>query len=136
MLDAAAIQDIQRLVRETPVADGVLRYALALVRSTRPVAEGGLPAVSSLLRFGAGPRAGQALALAAKARATLRGRAFVALEDIRAVAAPVLRHRLQPSYEAEAQGLDSAAIIARLLAEVRLPEGAIEADPVLAAAAR
>ncbi len=136
VLDAAAIQDIQRLVRETPVADGVLRYALALVRATRPVAEGGLPAVSGLLRFGAGPRAGQALTLAAKARATLRGRAFVALEDIRAVAAPVLRHRLQPSYEAEAQGLGSEAIIAKLVAEVRLPEGAIEADPVLAAAAR
>ncbi|MFM2092095.1 MAG: hypothetical protein RLZZ127_2584 [Planctomycetota bacterium] len=136
VLDAESIQAIQRLVRETPVADGVLRYALALVRATRPASEGGLPAIGGLLRFGAGPRAGQALALAAKARATLRGRGFVALDDIKAVAAPVLRHRLQPSYEAEAQGLGSDAIIARLLEQVRLPEGAIEADPVLAAAAR
>ena len=85
--------------------------------------------------FGAGPRAGQALVLAAKARATLRGRAFVTLDDIRTMAAPVMRHRLVPSYEAEARTLDSDAIVARVLELVKLPETAVERDPVLSAAA-
>jgi MoxR-like ATPase len=127
---------LQRLVRDTPVADGVARYCLALVRATRPVAQGGHPDIAPLLRWGAGPRAGQSLILAAKARATLHGRAYVGLDDVRAVAAPVLRHRLQPGYEAEAQGLGREAIIARLLETIQIPAGDLERDRSVAAAIR
>jgi len=135
VLDAEDLLAIQRLVRETAIADGVSRYALALVRATRPPADGGDPALAPLIRFGAGPRAGQSLVLAAKARATLHGRSFVGLDDIRAMAAPVLRHRLVPSYEAEARGLGSDAIVAQVLASVQLPASAVEREPALAAAA-
>ena len=123
---------IQVLVRDTPIADGVMRYALALVRATRPVADGGLAELDGLLRFGAGPRAGQALVLCAKARATLSGRSHVGLDDIRGVAPAVLRHRVQTSYEADARGLDSDALIARVLELTLLPGTDLEADPVVA----
>jgi MoxR-like ATPase len=135
VLDAEDLLAIQRLVRETPIADGVARYALALVRATRPPAEGGDATLAPLIRFGAGPRAGQALVLAAKARATLRGRAFVTLDDIRSMVAPVMRHRLMPSYEAEARALNSDAIVAKVLQCVQLPESRVEQEPALAAAA-
>ncbi len=135
ILDAESLLNIQHLVRETPIADGVARYVVALVRATRPVAEGGLKDIAALLRWGAGPRAGQAMVLAAKARATLRGRAFVALEDLRAVAKPVLRHRLQPGYEAEAMGLSPDAIIDKLMAAVALPSSGLEQDLAVASAA-
>ncbi len=133
--DAERLQALQHLVREVPVADAVARYALALVRGTRPVAHGGIAEISSLLRWGAGPRAGQSLLLAAKARAVIRGRGFVALEDIRAVAQPVLRHRLQAGYEAEAQGLNAEAIITRLLATVQVPAANLEQDRAIAGVA-
>jgi MoxR-like ATPase len=135
VLDAEDLLAIQRLVRDTPIADGVTRYALALVRATRPPSEGGDAKLAPLIRFGAGPRAGQALVLAAKARATLRGRSFVTLDDVRSMAAPVMRHRLMPSYEAEARAMDSDAIVAQVLAAVQLPATAVEQDPALAAAA-
>jgi MoxR-like ATPase len=135
VLDAEDLLAIQRLVRETPIADGVARYALALVRATRPPAEGGDAALAPLIRFGAGPRAGQALVLAAKARATLRGRSFVTLDDVRSMVAPVMRHRLMPSYEAEARALDSDAIVAQVIQSVQLPESRVEQEPALAAAA-
>jgi MoxR-like ATPase len=135
VLDAEDLLAIQRLVRETAIADGVSRYALALVRATRPPADGGDAALAPLIRFGAGPRAGQSLVLAAKARATLHGRSFVGLDDIRAMVAPVLRHRLVPSYEAEARGLGSDAIVAQVLASVQLPASVVEREPALAAAA-
>jgi MoxR-like ATPase len=125
---------IQRLVRDTPIADGVARFALALVRSTRPVELGGHKDIAPLLRWGAGPRAGQSLVLAGKARATIKGRGFVSLEDIRAVAKPVLRHRLQPGYEAEARGMLSDAIIDKLLATVTLPAADLEHDRAVAGA--
>jgi MoxR-like ATPase len=125
---------IQRLVRDTPIAEGVARYALALVRATRPVKEGGHPEIAALLRWGAGPRAGQSLVLSAKARATLKGRGFVTLEDIRAVARPVMRHRLQPGYEAEAMGMLADAIVEKLLATISLPAGDLEQDRAVAGA--
>jgi MoxR-like ATPase len=135
VLDAEDLLAVQRLVRDTPIADGVARYALALVRATRPPAEGGDAKLAPLIRFGAGPRAGQALVLAAKARATLRGRPFVTLDDVRSMAAPVMRHRLMPSYEAEARAMDSDAIVAQVLASVQLPASVVEQDPALAAVA-
>ncbi|MBA2482355.1 MAG: MoxR family ATPase [Planctomycetes bacterium] len=134
IVDAEGLLAIQRLVRDTPIADGVARFCLGLVRATRPTTEGGHPEISKLLRWGAGPRAGQALVLSAKARATLKGRNFVTLEDVRAVAKPVLRHRLQPGYEAEAMGMAPDAIIDKLLSVVSLPKGALEKDPAVAGA--
>ena len=134
VLEGETLLNLQLLVRDTPVADGVVRYALALVRATRPTSVGGHPDIAPLLQWGAGPRAGQSLVLSAKARATLRGRTFVTLEDIRAMAKPVLRHRMHASYEAEAQGLSADAIIDKVLAQVQLPSSELERDPMVAAA--
>jgi MoxR-like ATPase len=134
VLEAETLIALQQLVRETPVAEGVARYALALVRATRPVKEGGHADIAPLLQWGGGPRAGQALVLGAKARATLRGRAFVTLDDIKAMAKPVLRHRLHASYEAEAQGLTSDTIIDRVIGLVKLPATDLERDATVAQA--
>jgi MoxR-like ATPase len=134
VLEGETLLALQLLVRETPVAEGVMRYALALVRSTRPVKEGGHPSIAPLLQWGAGPRAGQALVLSAKARATMRGRAFVSIDDIKAMAKPVLRHRLHASYEAEAEGLNADSIIDRLIGLVKLPASDLERDPMVAQA--
>ncbi|MFW5698641.1 MAG: AAA family ATPase [Planctomycetota bacterium] len=133
VLDGVQLLALQREVRATPVAEGVVRYALALVRATRAVADGGHADLAPLLRWGAGPRAGQALVLCAKARATMAGRAHVGLDDIRAMARPVMRHRLQTSYEAEAKGMTTDDIIARLLELVSVPAGSLEKDPAIAA---
>jgi MoxR-like ATPase len=134
IMDAEQLIALQHLVRDTPAAEGVMRYALALVRSTRPVSEGGHGELAPLLRWGAGPRAGQSLILCAKARATITGRSYVTLDDVRRVAKPVLRHRLLPSYEADAQGMSSDAIIDKLLALVTLPATELERDPAVAGA--
>ncbi|TVR15315.1 MAG: MoxR family ATPase [Planctomycetota bacterium] len=131
VMNSEQLLALQHLVRETPIAEGVARYALALVRATRPPADGGLESLQALLRWGAGPRAGQSLVLAAKARATLAGRGHVALEDIKAVAPAVLRHRIQTSYEADARGIDRDGVVAQLLREVEIPATAIENDPAL-----
>jgi MoxR-like ATPase len=131
VLEGETLLALQTLVRDTPVADGVARYALALVRATRPTKEGGHAEIAPLLQWGAGPRAGQALVLSAKARATLNGRAFVTLDDIRAMAKPVLRHRLHVSYEAEAQGLNADTVIDRIIGLVKLPASDLEQDPMV-----
>ena len=105
MLTAEEILDLQRIVREVPVSDHVIRYALALVRQTR-VREPGVPDfVDEQLSWGAGPRAVQFLILGAKARALLHGRTHVTCEDIQALAKPVLRHRLVLSFTAESEGV-------------------------------
>jgi MoxR-like ATPase len=116
--------DIERarlLVREVPAAANVIEYATRLVRASRPLpGEAAAPDfVRQWVRWGAGPRAGQALLLAGKARAVLHQRAAVSLDDIRAVAAPVLRHRLLVNFEAEAEGVDAESIVTRLLEAVR-----------------
>jgi MoxR-like ATPase len=121
VLDTEGVQRLQRLVREVPVADTMLQYAARLVRATRP-AEAGAPAeVRRWVRWGAGPRAGQALVLAAKARALLAGRFHLAPDDLRRVAAPVLRHRILVNFQAQAEGIDADAVVAALLAGVRPP---------------
>ncbi len=134
VLDAAQLIALQGKVRDIAVANDIARFALALVRATRPLTQGGHPQIAPLLRWGAGPRAGQSLLLGAKARAALHGRPFVSLDDIKALAHPVLRHRLQPGYEAEAQGLNADAIIDKLLATVALPAPGMEADRAIRAA--
>ena len=114
-------EEIERLhaaVRDVPAAENVVDFTARLVRSTRPGTEAP-DFVQKWVRWGAGPRAGQALLLGAKARALLDGRVVAAPEDVAAVAGPVLRHRVLVNFEAEADGIDADAIVGRLLAHVR-----------------
>lgn len=112
---------MQDLVLQVPAAPHVMQYATRLVRATRPTPrEGDKPVeipdfVKKYVGWGAGPRAGQSLILASKARALLHGRTYIAIEDIQAVAAPVLRHRVLTNYNAEADGITPDEIVKRLL---------------------
>jgi MoxR-like ATPase len=116
------------VVRQVPVSDHVIRYALALVRQTR-VREPGTPAfVEEQLTWGAGPRAVQFLILGAKARSLLRGRTHVTCEDVQALAKPVLRHRLVLSFTAESEGVSPDDLIERLLATTPIREDELTAD--------
>jgi len=119
VLNAEEVMQIQALVRDVPVADNVIKYALQLVRATRKPARGETDHrpdfIKQYLTWGAGPRASQYLILAGKARAILQGRTHVTPEDIRAVAHPVLRHRLIANYNAEADGVSTDDLIDRLL---------------------
>ena len=112
------IECARLLVREVAAADNVVDYATRLVRASRPQ-DAALDFVKQWVRWGAGPRAGQALLLAGKARAVLHGRPAVSLDDVRAVAPPVLRHRLLVNFQAEAEGIDAEVVVGRLLASVR-----------------
>jgi MoxR-like ATPase len=117
-LNAEQIIRLGHVVRKVPVADYVTRYAIQLARLTRP-RRGDVPDfVRDYVRWGAGPRASQYLVLGGKARAALRGRFCVSTDDIRAVATPVLRHRILTNFNAEADGLTSDDIIRRLLETV------------------
>jgi len=112
---------LQHLVRELPASDPILRYAAALAQATRP-GRGDAPAlVKEYVRWGAGPRAGQALILGAKAHALIDGRHTVAPEDIRRVAHPVLRHRVLVNYAAEAEGITTEQVIEAILSHVPAP---------------
>jgi MoxR-like ATPase len=104
-LDGGAIRAASALVRRIPIADHLVRFALALVRRTRVGRPGAPDFINRYLDWGAGPRASQHLVLAAKARAALQGRAFVDEADVRAVAPAALRHRLLANYRAEADGV-------------------------------
>jgi MoxR-like ATPase len=120
VLNDADILALQHLVRRVPVAAHVIHYALRLVRATR-VLENDAPAfVKESVSWGAGPRGVQYLLLGGKARAVLEGRGHVTTDDIRAVARPVLRHRVITNFNAESQGITSDVVIDRLMAE--LPE--------------
>jgi len=114
-LDGPQILRLQRIVRRVPVADHVIRYALRLVRLTRPQKPDAPAFVREYVRWGAGPRASQYLVLGAKARAVLQGRYHAELDDIRAVAAPVMRHRLLTNFNAEAEGIKPDDIVRRLV---------------------
>lgn len=118
VLDAERILAYQALVRRVPAAPHVVAHAVALARASRP-GEGALQDVSEYVAFGAGPRAGQYLVLGAKARAALRGEAAASVEDVRALAKAVLRHRLIINFRGEAAGVAGAALVERILAEVR-----------------
>ena len=120
-LNAEEILSLVRIVRRVPVADHVARFALRLARSTRVtrlVKESLPPFIRDYVRWGAGPRASQYLVLGAKARAVLQGRFYASCDDIRAVAYPVLRHRILTNFNAEAEGLQPDDIIGRLLDHV------------------
>jgi MoxR-like ATPase len=122
VLDGPDLLRVQALVREVPVSDALLLWTTRFVRATRPGPDA-LPRVRDAVRWGAGPRAGQAMILAAKARALLAGRFAVTLDDLRAVAPAVLRHRLLLTFRAETDGITPDALTAALLAEFPPPSG-------------
>ncbi len=109
---------LQTLVPRVPAADHVVAHAVALARASRPESPGAPELVRRYLAFGAGPRASQALVLGAKARAVLDGRFAAEVDDVRALAAPVLRHRLVPSFRAEAEGVGPETFVESLLSHV------------------
>ena len=117
ILGSEEIIAIQKLVREIPVSEHLIRYALSLVRQTR-VGEADLPDfVTENLSWGAGPRAVQNLILGAKARALLHGRNHVTVDDVKTLAFPVLRHRIALNFTAESDGMTTDQVIERLIAE-------------------
>jgi MoxR-like ATPase len=112
---AADLEGARLLVRDLPAASNVVDYALRLVRSTRPAEPDAPPAVRDWVKWGAGPRAGQALLLGAKAAALFDGRSVPSVEDIRAVALPVLRHRVLLNFQAEADGIGVDDVVRRVI---------------------
>jgi MoxR-like ATPase len=116
MADSEVLKDMLSMVRQVPAAGHLLHYASTLVAATHPEHELATPMVTSYVRFGASPRAAQAMVLGGKARALVEGRLNLATEDVRAVAALALRHRLVLGYEAAADGITADVIIAEMLA--------------------
>jgi len=128
VLSGQEILELQRTVREVPVSDHIIRYALSLVRQTR-VGQTGVPDfVNDQIGWGAGPRAVQFLILGGKARALLRGRTHVSTDDIQALAKPVLRHRLVVNFAAQSDGVTADRIIDRLIASTPTKEDELTSD--------
>jgi len=109
------------IVRKVPVAEEIVRYAVQLAAASRPRQPGTPDYMNEWASWGAGTRAGQFLILGAKARALLKGRAHVTVEDIRTLAHPTLRHRILLNYRAEAEGVNVEKVIERLLETVKAP---------------
>jgi MoxR-like ATPase len=109
------------LVRQMPIAQDLIRYAVRLAASSRPQQAGSPAFINDWVSWGAGTRAGQSLVLGAKARALLQGRTHVSTEDVRVLAAPVLRHRVLMNYRAEAEGMNVETLIRRLLDSMKEP---------------
>ena len=114
----------QRVVRRLPIADAVTRYAVKLVRTSRP-GDGAPDYVNQFVSYGASVRAAQALVLGAKARALLQGRASASFEDVRALARPVLRHRVLVNFTAQSEKVTTDSLIGRLLESVPLPRSSL-----------
>jgi MoxR-like ATPase len=121
VVDARKIVELQDLVRRVPVGEHVFNFALDIVRATRPNESGASDFVRHWVNWGAGPRAGQYMILAGKARALMHGRLHVTMEDIEAVAPAVLRHRIVPNFNAEAEGISVEQIIDKILSLI--PKG-------------
>jgi len=117
VLDGKSIVEFQDLIRRVPVADNVVEYAVGLVRASRPK-QSSSKFIKEFINYGAGPRASQYLILGAKSRAALQGRFTPDIDDVRAVALPVLRHRIVTSFNAEADNVSAADIIEQLIKEV------------------
>jgi MoxR-like ATPase len=115
VLSAEEILQFQELVRRVPVPDNVLEYAVGLVQKTRPNTAGAASVANQFIAYGAGPRASQYLVLGAKCHALLRGKYSPDIEDVKAMALPVLRHRIMRNYKAEAEGIQQDALIKQLL---------------------
>jgi MoxR-like ATPase len=128
VLAAEEILELQRIVRAVPVSDHLIRYALSLTRQTRPGEPGAPQFVQERLSWGAGPRAVQFLILGAKARALLRGRTHVTIDDLQALVKPVLRHRLVLSFSAESEGVTADQVIDQLLAATPTKEDELTRD--------
>ncbi len=120
-VSGADLVAFQRLVRRVPVADPVLRYALALVRASRPKSPTCPDSIKKWVAFGGSVRAAQYLVLAGKARALTSGRYHVSFEDIRALSHPVLRHRVLTNFHAQSEGVTSDMLVDRLLEAVPVP---------------
>ncbi|CAD5252538.1 MULTISPECIES: MoxR family ATPase [unclassified Imperialibacter] len=116
------ILEAQKLVREVHISRDLIGFVSRVVRATR-AGESEVSFVNEWVRWGAGPRAGQAMILTAKARALLKGRFAVTMEDIKSVAFPVLRHRILMNFKAEADGVTSDRVTAELLDKIKLPSG-------------
>jgi MoxR-like ATPase len=129
VLTGDEILALQQVVRQVPVTDHVADYALALVRQTRVSEDGAPDFAREWLSWGAGPRAVQYLLLGGKARALLKGRTHVSTEDIAALAAPVLRHRIVTNFSAESEGITTDRVIERLVKETPSKEGELTTDP-------
>ena len=121
VFSAGEVLRIQGVVRKVPVADSVVRYAVRLAATSRPGQAGTPDFVNEWVNWGAGLRAGQALILGSKARALLQGRSHVTPDDVKALAVPVLRHRILPNFKAEAEGVDADKVIEKLLETVPVP---------------
>jgi MoxR-like ATPase len=121
VFSAEEVLRIQGVVRKVPVADSIVRYAVRLAASSRPGQVGAPDFVNEWVNWGAGLRAGQALILGAKARTLLQGRSHVTPDDIKALAVPVLRHRILPNFKAEAEGVDADKVVEKLLETVPVP---------------
>ncbi len=128
ILGAEELVRLQGLVRTVPVADSVLDFAVALVRSSRPQEDDAPSFVQQWVQWGAGPRASQNMILAGKARALLHGRHHVSTQDIVAVAPAVLRHRILPNFAAQAEGMTADVLIQRLLEQTPAHPSALDGD--------
>lgn len=115
VLDAEQILNYQKLIRKIPVADNVMEYAVKLVAKTRPNTEHSSERVNKFISWGAGPRASQFLVVGAKCHAAINGKYSPDNEDVKAVAEPILRHRLVKTYQADAEGISIEQIIQELL---------------------
>jgi len=124
VVSRAEILAFQQVVRRVPVADAVVRYAVKLVRSTRP-GEGAPDFITQWLAYGASVRAAQALVLGGKARALLQGRSHVTFEDVRALARPVFRHRILRNFQAQSERITTDHLVERLLDAVPLPRSGL-----------
>ncbi len=122
VMDGRQIKQIQEIVRRMPVSDHVLGYVASLVRATRPSCREAPEFTRSYVEWGAGPRAGQYLVLGAKALAIIDGRFNVSCSDVRAVAHPVLRHRIFTNFNADSEGIDVEDVIDHLLETIREPD--------------
>ena len=121
VLSGEDIITLNQIVRRVSAADNVVQYAVKLARATRPKSKDAPDFIQQWVRWGAGPRAGQYLILGAKARGILRGRVNASIEDVKSVVHAVLRHRVLTNFHAEAEGVDSDAVITRLLDTVQEP---------------
>ena len=119
ILSGDDIVAFQKLVREVPVSDNVVSYAVRLAAATRPNTPNAAPRVNELVKWGAGSRASQALILTGKARALLDGRRNVACEDVRALAIPVFRHRVITNFRAEAENISTEALLKEIIASIQ-----------------
>lgn len=120
------IIEFQKLVRRVPAPESVSRYAVALVRASRPGRNGGQDFVGEYVSWGASPRAAQYLMLAGKARALLHGRFNMSIEDVQALAYPVMRHRILTNFHAESERITTDEIVRRLLETVPVPQSGLK----------